>query len=293
MNKEKFKKITFAQIEGMSKPFFIKNFILSGNMNFPSNLLFQEPFIVEGVVFALCTCGEGKIKVNFKLYDISPGCVIVLLPSQIAHIVEASQELVLDVLFVSIDFIIDFPLPRDFDILLNVGQFPCLHVSEESMNDLVEYHAMILRQYNQNEQPFRVEIVKGLLYAMLMELIGIYKMSCGDESQERSPWKEELVNRFFKLLIRHYRTERSVAFYADKLCLTTKYLSTTVKQVTGETVLSWIHVAIMIEAKALLRTTAMTVLQISDHLNFPNPSFFGKFFREHTGMTPTEFREEK
>lgn len=291
MTETPFHKVSFEEIEQYADPHAIKNFILSDNMKMRQGSFFEDPFIVEGVVFGLCINGTSKIKINYKEYEIKADTVLVLLPNQIVKVIEASEDFLIEALFVAFDFIADFPFPKDFEIILHMGEWPCMQVSKDSMQDLLEYHAMIVKQYNQVEQPFRVEIVKGLLYTMLMELIGIYRIKNGPEVKASS-WQEELVGRFFKILTTYFRTERSVSFYADKLCLTSKYLSTTVKKVTGQSILSWIHEAILIEARMLLKSTSMTVLQISDDLNFPNPSFFGKFFKEHTGMTPLEYRDK-
>lgn len=288
----KFNTLTLDTIAQHSDPFAIKNFILSENVRTPLFFSFDEPFVIDGIVFGLCIKGYGKLKINFKEYEIVPNCVLVLLPGQIIKLLEKSEDFLIEILFVSVDFIVNFPLPHDFDIIMKVGEWPCMKVSDDSMEDLVEYHAMIVKQYNQHEQPFREEIVKGLLFAMLMELIGIYKILQKEDHRLVMTWQDELVNRFLKLLVGNFKKERTVAFYADKLCLSSKYLSTTVKKVTGQSILSWIHEAILIEAKLLLRTTSMTVLQISDELNFPNPSFFGRFFKDHTGMTPLEYRSQ-
>lgn len=287
-----YKKITMEQIAEYADPYAIKNFILSANINSPVSFSLREPFIVDGILFSLCLKGSGKIKINYTEYEMEPSMVLVLLPNQIANIIEKSDDLLMETLYVSWDFILEFPFPKDIQLLINVGEWPCMKVSQESMQDLIEYYAMIVKQYNQVEQPYRIEIVKGLLYTLIMELFGIYIYKNGPERKITSR-QEELASNFFRMLLTNFRKERSVAFYADKLCVTSKHLSTTVKKVTGKSILDWIHEAILIDAKMLLRTSSMTVLQISETLNFPSPSFFGKFFKEHTGITPLEFREEK
>ena len=70
-----------------------------------------------------------------------------------------------------------------------------------------------------------------------------------------------------------------------------KYLSAVVKRVSDKSVVDWINETVVLEAQAQLKTTRMTVQEISDYLNFPNPSFFGRFFKKHTGMTPKAFRD--
>jgi len=89
----------------------------------------------------------------------------------------------------------------------------------------------------------------------------------------------------------NYKTERSPRFYADKLFITTKYLSSILKKVTGRSINSWLEEAIILGAKLLLKSTDLTVLQVSEELSFPNPSYFGRYFKKATGMTPKDYRD--
>lgn len=87
------------------------------------------------------------------------------------------------------------------------------------------------------------------------------------------------------------QNERTVGFYADKLCLTPRYLNTLIRQVSHQTVMEWINQSVILEAKVLLKHSNLLVYQISDELHFPNPSFFCKFFKRMTGMTPQEYQK--
>mgnify|MGYP002245259316 CR=1 FL=1 len=98
----------------------------------------------------------------------------------------------------------------------------------------------------------------------------------------------------FHFLVNAYsKRERNVSFYADKLCLTPRYLNTIIRQTSQQTVMDWINQSIILEAKVLLKHSNLLVYQISDELNFPNPSFFSKFFKRMTGMTPHEYQFSK
>lgn len=91
---------------------------------------------------------------------------------------------------------------------------------------------------------------------------------------------------------KHYKTERSVNFYANKLFLTAKYLSKVVQENSGKTATNWIDDYVILEAKALLNSSKLTIQQISDELNFPSQSFFGKYFKRKVGMSPKEYRKQ-
>mgnify|MGYP005766453861 CR=1 FL=1 len=93
-----------------------------------------------------------------------------------------------------------------------------------------------------------------------------------------------------ELVVEHYLKQRNVGFYADRLCLTPKYLSKVIKRLSGHTVPEWISRILVLHAQVLLKSSKQTVQQIALELNFPNASFFGRFFKKHTGMTPGQYR---
>lgn len=81
-----------------------------------------------------------------------------------------------------------------------------------------------------------------------------------------------------------------MGFYAEKLHITPKYLSTVIKQNTGKSVNDWIDDYVILEAKALLKSSRMTIQQISDELNFVDQSAFGKYFKRIEGMSPKDYK---
>jgi AraC-like DNA-binding protein len=80
-------------------------------------------------------------------------------------------------------------------------------------------------------------------------------------------------------------------FYADKMHLSPKYLSAVVKKVSGQTPSNWIDGLVIMEAKNLLKYSEMNIQEIAYQMNFPNQSFFGKYFKQRTGMTPSTYRD--
>ena len=95
-----------------------------------------------------------------------------------------------------------------------------------------------------------------------------------------------------KTVFLHYKQERSISFYAEKLCLTPKYLSSVIKQATGKLAGTWIDECVILEAKTQLKCSGKSIQQIAEELNFANQSFFGKYFKHHTGMSPSKYKEE-
>ena len=126
----------------------------------------------------------------------------------------------------------------------------------------------------------------SLLYE-LSDIAGRVILQQHDKPMNR---KEEYAEQFLSDLSKNHKRERSVKFYADRLHITPKYLSGIVREVSGRLASEWIEEVVINEAKNMLSNTSMTIQEISDELNFSNQSFFGKYFKEHTGISPKAFR---
>jgi AraC-like DNA-binding protein len=99
------------------------------------------------------------------------------------------------------------------------------------------------------------------------------------------------ISRTFLQLVKdNFRQERQLKFYSDALCITPRYLSRVVRECTGSSASDWIERYVVLEARALLKSTNMTIQQISDYLNFPSQTFFGKYFKRRAGLSPKEYR---
>ncbi|MBR4681089.1 MAG: AraC family transcriptional regulator, partial [Fibrobacter sp.] len=105
--------------------------------------------------------------------------------------------------------------------------------------------------------------------------------------------KKALFNAFLQKVEEEHRENHSVKHYADELFVTPKYLSTVVEEMSGKSAKQWINEYIALDAKVLLQSTQKDIQEISNDLNFIDVSFFGKFFKRMTGMTPKAFREKK
>ena len=273
-----------------STPYTIKNYILSEKVQPSDSATEQDVFIFKDVIFGVCLKGYGIIQINFKKYIIEPNTIFTVFPNQIVKWVERSEDLLISTLFLSSDYITNISLPTIPELIFIMGKLPCLKVSEEQMKLILEYHASIVKQYNR-EHLYRHQLVKASLYILIVEVNSIYNAHKLLHETLSPSWTEVICQRFISLLMQHYREERDTNYYADKLCLSVDYLSTTIKKVTGESVLFWIHKMVILEAKILLKTTDMNIVQISDSLNLPNSSFFEKLFKKHTGMSPLSYRK--
>ena len=139
--------------------------------------------------------------------------------------------------------------------------------------------------------PFREEVAKAYVeiirWNIMASIMEIKEMTPEPKTSSR---KEELFMRFLAAVQQYYTKERNVTFYADKLCISPKYLSSVVHEVSGKYATQWITDYVILECKAMLKTEGDSVKNVCNRLNFPNQSFFAKYFKQHTGMTPREYK---
>jgi len=268
------------------------NYVLT-NSSAPHSpyLSYEYPFLLKGMIFGIHLRGEARLRIDLKEYILKPNTIFTLLPNQIFESLEDSDDSYAEILFFSIDFMNDLPLPKNFDILNQMKCYPCLKVSDEKMQQLIEYHSFITKACNRQEYMHRKGVDDTLLWALIGLIASLYIEEEEVDTQSRiNSREEEMVNKFSDLLMQYHRDERNASFYADKMCITPQYLSRTLKKVTGRPISSWINEAVILDAKALLKSSDMTVVQISEELNFSNPSFFGRFFKQYAGITPLKYK---
>lgn len=133
-------------------------------------------------------------------------------------------------------------------------------------------------------------IVKNQLQCFFLNMYDKTRYSFSSRQQNGCNRGEELFHKFINCIHAHYLDQKEVSFYANELCISPRYLSTITRQVTGESAKTIIDRHIILETKVLLRTTEMTVQEITNHLNFPSQSYLGRYFKKHTGESPIEYR---
>ena len=146
--------------------------------------------------------------------------------------------------------------------------------------------------FGQRDIQLRDEIILSFLRTLLLMICEEFienenTMLYADTSTMRD---KDIFGKFLTLIASEQYKRRQVSYYADKLCLTPKYLSIVCQRVSSKSPMQWITENVMEDCYAMLRDTNKTVKEISDGLGFPNSSFFGQFFRRQAGMTPLEYR---
>lgn len=264
-----------------------RNFTFRDETEFLGKNYQNQPFIFDGLLFNVCIRGTAKIKINYKEYQIKANDMFIILPKHICSIYECSPEFEVRIILVSLDFVCSLPIRPDFDLFKSVDLHPCIQLDNSQLDDMLKIHSVITH-YNGNSE-LSIQIQDTLIHSIF--LLTIYSFGRIKLNPESAYSRQEAITRnFFNLLVSSCGIERRVSFYADKLCITPKYLTTVVKSVTKYSAQTWINEVVLIEARRYLRTTDLTVHQISDKLNFLTASSFIRFFRIHAGCTPFDYR---
>lgn len=254
----------------------------------PSSVSHGDVIIRNGIVIMLCNNDGGHIVIDNKEYTLSRNNIIILPENHIISNIAKQFEGLRGVIAVSTDYVLNMPSPIDTNIFSYSRYISVINVSDDKFEDLMSYYWFIHKE-SKEESRYQTEIIRSIFYALILEIITEYEKMFSTEAAQNIR-ANDLSDRFFRLLAANHKSHRTVQFYADKLNLTPKYLSTVVKRATGRPILDWIHEAILIDAKMLLRATDLTVQEISDQLNFSSPSAFVQFIKCHTGSTPNKLR---
>lgn len=258
----------------------------------------KYPIRFDGYILFFCRTGDFKIKVNLSSYEIHPRTLMIVFPEQIIKLEEYNGDLLSngDWAFVLISREFTSNIYLDFNKIfrdgLRVMDNPNITLDDRQMSVAEDYFRLARKILSSNLQS-KSQVIGSLLTSLIYMAVDIWSRRIDEnrpDENDSSARLKMLFERFLRLITQYHCQERSVGFYADKLCITPKYLSKLIKQVSGRSAPDWINEFVILEAKNMLKYTDMPIGQIVYHLNFPSQSVFYKFFKSRTGMTPSEYR---
>lgn len=255
----------------------------------------SEPRMIRAGVVCLCLRGRGTFVINDTQYNVEKGDMVTILSNTVVQVTYSSDDFIGYVIAASTKFLMNIQMSDVVQSYIYISSNPVLRVSDEQMNTIIELGEMLKRKRDKREHPFGEEISHHLLLVLCYELHAMYRdhIAAGDRGLAVDHSRQSVLCREFLVLVEKYACEyRDMGFYADKLCISTKYLSVVVKKASGQSPVEWIDRTVMRYARTLLTSSDMTVQQIAAKLNFPNPSFFGQYFKRHEGVTPKKFRNK-
>lgn len=258
--------------------------------------IFRYPCRLDAVVMVLCTEGKAKAMINLKEYEVEPNVLAVNLPENITQVVWLSDDFRGQIIVVSLEFLrsVHIDLKNAISLYMYIKDHPLCRLDEATMNLLTRFHRLIQDSVEENSAPWagsmHQEVVNGLVGAYMYRCCELLNNIPLEDTRTVKSRRETLFRQFIELLNQHHNEERSVGFYADKMHITPKYMSSLMKEMTGRTAAEWIDEYVILEAKTLLKYSGLSIQEVAYRLNFSTQSFFGKYFRQHTGMSPGQYK---
>lgn len=252
----------------------------------------EDSFRLSNGAFVFGQKGTLSVSVNLTRYNVESHTLLTISPQQIVQIHDLSPDFEGYFLLFTPAFAADINLLRsNLPFLTEIRHHPLLQLKENEYDVFLQYCVFFCKIENNPLTNSSPEIRKGLLSSVLYTFGALYRQQLPVEPVEKQSRANLIFHNFLKLLVKHYTEERSISFYADKLCITPKYLGTVCREVSGKLATDIIADAVILDAKARLHNSTLTVQEISNQLHFPNASFFGRYFKRHTGFSPMQYRE--
>lgn len=275
----------FSLLEGESKQFQVE--VFDANRHFSV----QYPHRHDFFEVLYLSKGSGFHVIDGNKYEIKPPCVFFMSPGQ-AHKIEFSSDIEGYIFIFTAEFylinqskqnrLIEFP----FFFTIRQDNPPLTLEVKEDVQFLESLFKKGIAEIQKGEQ-YSIDLLRSLLDLILTSSSTLYKT---DENRLSKGKGHIVVKRFFLLVEENYQLNLTVAEYADKMALTPNHLTQTVNRLTGKTSSQIIKSKQILEIKRLLVHTNLSVTEIANRLTFPDQSYFAKFFKRETGISPLQYR---
>lgn len=249
--------------------------------------LFFHPARLRATTVLICTHGTIDCSINLKNYIVEENNLLVNFSGDIIQI-RNTDNVKGYAIILSEEYLQEIQL--DFRLraqsYMNLRSNGPIKVPHEEIAALKPYYLL----FKKNMEEGNADVIRGLAQALSCTVISILNRFSDLQGESEQPRAQQLFDKFMRLLDTFHTQERSIKFYAGKMCLTPKYLSAMIRTFSGKGPLEWINEFVMMEAKMMLRYTDMSVQEIAYRLKFPTQSAFGKYFRQQVGTSPRQYR---
>ena len=267
----------------LPRDYVVGNDITEAILNF-----YKQTCRLKAGIFVLCVEGNLRASINLTEYTLKPNDFITLMPGSIIQFCEQKESFRLSFIGFSSEFMDCVNMIKStMSALPTIYENPIISLSEDRA-DFINDYFHLLERVQAKEKSINREMVKHILLTMIHGISDLYQgQSWPNKITTRS---DEIHKKFIQLVMKNYTSKRQTAFYASQLSISPQHLCMIIKQKTGRSVSDIIADMIIMDAKSQLMATDLTIQEISYSLNFPNVSFFGKYFKRYVGVSPQKFR---
>lgn len=271
----------------------IEGFSVINNGPLVDNDVFRDHFRTDFLTILVITGGEVSFSLNLKKYTGVKNDLIVAAPNAVKQMHKVTSNTTLSVVSFTAGFLGKMGMPDNMTELFDyfTSKFsPLWKLKQKEATFILK---LIDELFNRNammdKHPYGKELLYHSFQIFLYELKAL-SMQFAESSSTAVSRKESLVMNFTSLVQKQFKSERNLQQYAQQLFITPKYLTETVKEITGKNAGEIIDNFVVLEAKILLDNPKLSIGEITEMLHFSDQSFFGKYFKRHTGFSPKEFR---
>lgn len=259
---------------------------------FESVPILREARRMNGVFVALCLEGSARYTVDARDWEIKKNDILIISKGQMVGDYMLSPDCRGLAYLASSQFFQEVTYDaRELDMLFQLSLTrPIYNLDAETAQLFVDYFEMIKSRVDNPEHQFRESVVKSLIKSFIYDMGNVTWRYLQTSETPRKTRSDQVFFDFIDLLEQHYRKERRVDWYGAKLGISPKHLSEVVRNVSQRTPNEWIDHYVVTELQVQLSSTPKSIKQIAEELNFSSQSFLGKFFKEKTGLSPSEFR---
>ena len=251
----------------------------------------NRPRRVSGGAILLCVQGTAEAIVDLQSFQIDVRTQIFLMPRTIFMLSKVSPDFQVHFFAFSAELFEETTYRMDIEFFHFLKEHPVYHHSEESAQGLTLWLQLATYLYEDREHLFRHTIIRNRLQNVFLSMFDKMKRDNASVLVDSVPGRQlEIFHRFITLVHEFATSQREVSFYADKLCVSTRYLSAITRHVAHASVKQIIDRMVIMEIRILLQSTDLSIQEIADRLAFPDQSYLGRYFKRHTGESPTEYR---
>lgn len=250
---------------------------------------------MKAFTLILCTDGMENGSVNLRDVSINKGSLLMSFPGNVLKIESGYPMATVRGIMLSQDFMrmMNVDVKNSMPLFMRLAYNPMIHLTQKQQEDIERYLDLLENISDNDNLAHRDQIVSGLVSSMFFRISDMYEQStqvANDKERSVRNRREEYFAKFITLLSNNFKRERTVGFYAEQMCVTPKYLSLLIKEFSGKSAAEWIDYYVITEAKTLLRYSTMSIQEVAYELSFSSQSFFGKYFKHLTGMSPSEYK---
>lgn len=243
---------------------------------------------VDTIIF--CRKGTALIEIDLIPYEIVANTQLIIIAGSIVHNISNSDDFKISYIIFKHEVYDEATAQLEPSFTFFLKEYPCVQLGEKRINKMNYLVEAMEDFYNEKTNCFRVKILKNNIQSFLLDVYDKTRTLFKIDKSEEVGRREELFIKFIHLIHNFCPKEREVGFYAEKLYITSRYLSSITQSVAEKSAKYIIDKHAIQRIKIMLKYSNMSIQDISYELNFPDQSFFSRYFKKHTGMSPLEYR---